>query len=83
MFVALFVALTASLNWLRGEHRPLWTGAVWGFILPTGLTFVSHAERRGWIKSVSSIRAGLRLRQQELAQQRERMLADAMAKAQH
>lgn len=80
VFIALFVGLTALFNWKYDEHRPLWTGVVLGLVMVAGTLLMSYSERRGWIKGVFWNREEEKRRQKELADERERILAEAKSK---
>ena len=84
-FLALLAAAGAGLvalnNGMFTRHDPLWAGPVAMLCLFLNMTFLRWCERRGWIRGVFWNRPKeLEDRKHALAVERERIIAEAVAK---
>ncbi len=81
-FVAMFVGVNAGLAFINrrifGGSTPVGEGALIGLVMGIGTLGFLVAERKGWIRTGADRK--LIQRREELAADRERILADAKAK---
>lgn len=78
LFAAFGLGLMALYNWLEDAQHPLWFGPIVLAMLMALTTWVRWCQRRGWITSrFFSGRDDLARREQELALDRLRIIADA------
>ncbi len=77
-FLAIFSAVVGMLlNTLFGWQQPWWAVGAAGLAGLIGGNALQYAEDRGWIRGVFWDRSKFEARERELAEDRERILAEA------
>ena len=75
------IAATKLFDWLRGDTTPLWEGAAMGVFLAVATTIGEYCRRRGWVWRAAPSRSdGIKQRKIQLAQERDQIMADALAR---
>ena len=80
-FVSVTVAVQALWSRLTGSSWSLWESVVLGICLGAVEEFLWYCERRGWLTFGPPARSDrIKQRKEELARERDEILADALAR---
>ena len=83
LWIGAFVAVTALLNWTLEWHRSLSEAAILSVIIFLVMVILNYCQHRGWIKGTywnPATREHFDQRRQELAEGREKIVADTKAR---